>query len=69
MNNLLNFKNDDDFTLNLEGFEGPIHLLLELARSQKVDLSKISILKLADQYLQYINFVHQINSIRHFTDS
>ena len=33
--------------LNLEGFEGPIDLLLTLARNQKVDLSKISILALA----------------------
>ena len=36
---------DDDFLLNLEGFEGPIDLLLHLARTQKVDLSKISIVK------------------------
>ena len=37
--------------LDLEGFEGPIDLLLTLARDQKVDLARISILKLADQYL------------------
>tara|TARA_Y100000590_G_scaffold291344_1_gene328087 strand:- start:3032 stop:3778 length:747 start_codon:yes stop_codon:yes gene_type:complete len=52
---------DDDFLLNLEGFEGPIDLLLHLARTQKVDLSKISILKLANQYLEYINLVKNIN--------
>ena len=48
---------DDDFLLNLDGFEGPIDLLLHLAKTQKVDLSKISILKLANQYLEYINLV------------
>ena len=52
---------DDDFLLNLEGFEGPIDLLLHLARSQKVDLSKISILKLAEQYLEYINLAKSLN--------
>ena len=39
--------------LNLEGFEGPIDLLLTLARDQKVDLTKISILALAEQYLTF----------------
>jgi len=42
------------FVVDLEGFEGPIDLLLALAREQKVDLGKISILALADQYLAYI---------------
>jgi segregation and condensation protein A len=38
----------------LDGYEGPIDLLLSLARDQKVDLTKISILQLADQYLAFI---------------
>lgn len=38
----------------LEGFEGPIDLLLSLARDQKVDLARISILRLAEQYIAYI---------------
>jgi segregation and condensation protein A len=42
------------FVVDLEGFEGPIDLLLALAREQKVDLTKISILALAEQYLAYI---------------
>lgn len=41
-------------TLDLEGFEGPIDVLLTLARDQKVDLAKIKILDLADQYLAFI---------------
>jgi segregation and condensation protein A len=41
--------------LDLDGFEGPLHLLLDLARAQKVDLAKISVAALADQYLVFIN--------------
>jgi segregation and condensation protein A len=40
--------------IDVEGFEGPLDLLLMLARQQKVDLAKISILALADQYLAFI---------------
>lgn len=40
--------------LDLEGFEGPIDVLLQLARDQKVDLTQISILQLAEQYLEFI---------------
>ncbi len=43
-----------DFTVNLDGFEGPLDLLLELARAQKVDLGRISIRALAEQYLAYL---------------
>jgi segregation and condensation protein A len=40
--------------VDVEGFEGPLDLLLMLARQQKVDLAKISILALADQYLAFV---------------
>ena len=43
-----------DFVLDLEGYEGPIDALLQLARDQKVDLRNISILQLAEQYLEFI---------------
>ncbi len=46
--------------LDLDGFEGPIDLLLALARDQKLDLTKISILELADQYLAYIETARQL---------
>lgn len=47
--------NDDKaLYLELDGWEGPLDLLLDLARRQKVDLRKISILELVDQYLTYI---------------
>ena len=44
----------DDLVLDLDGYEGPIDALLALARKQKVDLTRISILQLADQYLAFI---------------
>lgn len=40
--------------LDITGYEGPLHLLLELARKQKVDIARISILELAEQYLAFI---------------
>ena len=46
--------------VDLEGFEGPIDLLLALAREQKVDLKRISILRLADQYLDFIAQARQL---------
>src|SRR5919108_3777693 len=45
---------DSQFVLDLDGYEGPIDVLLTLAREQKVDLTKISILDLADQYLSFV---------------
>ena len=47
-------RSDDQFVLDLDGYEGPIDALLALAREQKVDLTRISILALADQYLAFI---------------
>jgi segregation and condensation protein A len=44
----------DRLTLDLDGWEGPLDLLLTLARAQKVDLAKISILALVEQYLVFI---------------
>src|ERR1700681_2475627 len=43
-----------ELVVDLEGYEGPIDVLLSLAREQKVDITKISILRLADQYLAFI---------------
>lgn len=45
---------DEQFVVELDGYGGPIDVLLNLARDQKVDLAKISILQLADQYLAFI---------------
>jgi segregation and condensation protein A len=46
--------------VDVEGFEGPLDLLLALARQQKVDLAKISILALADQYLTFIEAARKL---------
>lgn len=58
---LLEFEAADDaadegtgLILDIDGYEGPLHLLLELARQQKVDLARISILELAEQYISFI---------------
>jgi segregation and condensation protein A len=44
----------DAFVVDVAGFEGPLDLLLALARTQKVDIAKISVLALAEQYLVFI---------------
>ena len=46
--------------VDVDGYEGPLDLLLTLSRSQKVDLRKISVLQLAEQYLSFINQAHQL---------
>ena len=56
-----NNDNLNQFNLSLDKFEGPIDLLLVLARSQKVDLSEISISELADQYVKFINEYRNIH--------
>ena len=56
MNISLNESIDSNkFHLLLNNYEGPIDLLLVLARNQKVDLSEISITELANQYIKFIN--------------
>ena len=47
-------RDDDALNLSLDGWEGPLDLLLSLARQQKVDLHQISILALVEQYLAYL---------------
>jgi segregation and condensation protein A len=48
------------FTVDLDGFEGPLDLLLELARRQRVDLARISILALAEQYLRFVESARKL---------
>jgi segregation and condensation protein A len=49
-----------ELVVDLEGYEGPIDALLQLAREQKVDITKISILRLADQYLAFITAARRL---------
>src|SRR4051794_33477605 len=44
----------DTLVVDVEGFEGPLDLLLAMARTQKVDIARISVLALAQQYLEFI---------------
>ena len=55
-------RGSDEPTLivDVDGFEGPLDLLLTMARQQKVDLAKISILALADQYLAFVEQARQM---------
>ncbi len=50
----------DAFVVDVGGFEGPLDLLLAMARTQKVDLSRISVLALAEQYLGFIEKVREL---------
>ena len=56
-----NFHQNEQFNILLDNFEGPIDLLLHLAKTQKVDLSKISISELAKQYIIFINQYKNLN--------
>jgi segregation and condensation protein A len=47
--------NEDELIVDVGGFEGPLDLLLELARQHKIDLAQVSILTLVDQYLAFID--------------
>jgi segregation and condensation protein A len=51
---------DEHLVVDVAGFEGPLDLLLELARNQKVDLAKISILALAEQYLTFVEAARRL---------
>lgn len=51
---------EPSLVVDVEGYEGPLDLLLALARQQKVDLAKISILALADQYLTFIEAARKL---------
>ena len=54
-------RRDETLVLDLDGYEGPIDVLLALARQQKVDLTRISILDLAEQYLAFIVAARRID--------
>jgi segregation and condensation protein A len=51
---------EEHLVVDVAGFEGPLDLLLELARDQKVDLAKISILALAEQYLAFVETARRL---------
>ena len=52
---------DDNYTIKLEVFEGPLDLLLHLIRINEIDISDIPIVKITDQYNQYLDFMKEMN--------
>ena len=59
---------NNELVLNIDGYEGPIDVLLELAKTQKVDLENISILELADQYTEFVKKEIKTNNLTLVTD-
>ena len=53
--------NSNQISINIPNYSGPLETLLELAKSQKVDLAEISITKLADQFLEFIKYNQNLN--------
>ena len=57
----LRIEKDFTFNLDIDGFNGPLDLLLQLAQTKKLDITKISILELVDQYLEFIKKVKELD--------
>ena len=57
----MKLKNQESLSVKISNYSGPLDVLLELAKSQKVDLAKISISQLADQFIEFINSAKEIN--------
>ena len=53
--------NNEILKINIDNYSGPLDVLLDLAKSQKVDLANISISQLADQFIEFINKAKSIN--------
>ena len=53
--------NSNQISINIPNYKGPLYVLLDLAKSQKVDLAEISITQLADQFLEYIKNNKNLN--------
>ena len=57
----MEFATDKTFKVKIDNYSGPLEVLLDLAKSQKVDLANISISQLADQFIEFINSAKKIN--------
>ena len=53
--------NTNQISVDIPNYSGPLEILLDLAKSQKVDLTEISITQLADQFLDYIKKNEKLN--------
>ena len=59
--NLMQVSDNETLKVNIDNYSGPIEVLLDLAKAQKVDLANISISQLADQFIEFINRAKKIN--------
>ncbi len=57
----MELEKNDPLKINIDNYNGPLEVLLDLAKAQKVDLANISITQLADQFLDFINKAKKIN--------
>ena len=57
----MEFTTKEELKIKINNYSGPLEVLLDLAKSQKVDLTKISITQLADQFIEFINSTKNIN--------
>ena len=57
----MNIEENEVFKINIDNYSGPLDVLLELAKTQKVDLANISITQLADQFISFIDSAKQLN--------
>ena len=59
--NIMHFQENTSLNINIDNYSGPLEALLDLAKSQKVNLEEISITQLADQFIEFINKNKKIN--------
>ena len=57
----MELSNKEELKINIDNYSGPLDVLLDLAKAQKVDLTNISITQLADQFIEFINSAKEIN--------
>ena len=57
----MHLADNEPLKIKIDNYSGPLEVLLELARAQKVDLANISITQLADQFIEFINRAKEIN--------
>ena len=57
----MNYENNNSLKIKIDNYSGPLEALLDLAKSQKVDLANISITQLADQFIDFINNAKELN--------
>ena len=57
----MKFAKNEAFKIKIDNYSGPLEVLLDLAKSQKVNLENISISQLADQFIEFINSAKKIN--------